>query len=130
GEVDGMDGGQDLDERLTAAGARLGRQAHGGVLVAQDVPGDEVHHVERRAVDVPGLLVPVRGGDGDLRVGEGGDDPVLTAHVVGARQDVPERRATQHGGPARGVGDPVREVRVPAGDEVDVQRSHGSLDVV
>ena len=47
---------------------------------------------------------------------------MLAAHVVGGGQHLAERRAAQHPGVPGGVGDPVGEVGVAAGDELEAQR--------
>jgi hypothetical protein len=68
----------------------------GGLAVAHDVPVDEAHHVERCAVHrevVAEALDRRHRNGGALQCGE---DPVLAAHVVGAREHVAERRPTQH----------------------------------
>ena len=82
-----------------AVGAGPGRRARPRRRRASrsDVAVDEVHDVERRAVHrrrrcrdrAPGRPAPA------CRP-EGGDDPVLAAHVVGGGEHVAERRAAQH----------------------------------
>ena len=64
--------------------------------VAHDVPVDEAHHVERRAVDGVVVAQAERRRHGHGRALQPGDDAVLAAHVVGAGEHVAERRAAQH----------------------------------
>ncbi len=87
------------------------------------------HHVERRtdhgrigaeAID------PRHGYVGALQPRQ---DAVLAAHVVGAGEHVPERRAAEHESGAVGRGDGKRQVRVPAGDEVELERAGRTVDV-
>ena len=54
---------------------------------------------------------------------------MLAAHVVGARQDVAERRPAKHQVRAAGPGDAERQVRMAAGDHVESERSGGAVDV-
>ncbi len=58
------------------------------------------------------------------------DDFVLPGHVVGGGQDMTERGSAQGEVPATSVGHPVREVRASTGDELEVKRWLGSVDVV
>ena len=55
---------------------------------------------------------------------------VLAAHVVGAREDVPERWPAQHeAASVRGLHE-VREVGVAAGDDVEAERGDRAGDVL
>ena len=89
----------------------------------------EGHHVERLAVDGFVLAQAVGGRHGHVRGGEGGDDAVLPRHVVGALQDVAQRRAAQHVGAAVGVRELVGEVGVAAGDQLERQRRRQAVYV-
>src|SRR5262249_47683255 len=64
------------------------------------------------------------------RRAQGADDAVLASHVVGAREHVPEGRAAQHVPLAPIVGDPVGEIGMPAGDEIEAEGGRGPVDVV
>ena len=102
--------------RSRAAGVERGL---GRGPIAEHVPVDEAHHVERRVVD--GLVVaePECRRDRHGADVQAGDDAVLAAHVVGAGEQVAERRAAQHEGAAVGAGDAVGQVGVTAGDDVE-----------
>ena len=58
-----------------------------------------------------------------------GEDAVLAAHVVGAGEHVAERRPAEHERGAVGAGDAERQVRVPAGDELELERAACAVDV-
>ena len=118
-EVDGVDGGQRVDERLArrCGAPSASSVGSGAVAVAEHVAVDEAHHVERRAVDRRVVAEPERRRDRHRRCLQAGDDPVLAAHVVGAGEHVAERRPAQHEARAVGAGDAVGEVGVTAGDE-------------
>ena len=85
----------------------------------QDRPVDPPHDVE----GIVALLAePDHGRHGDLGVLEGGDDPVLAAHVVSRGEPRAERRAAQRPAASGRVDDRVGEVRAPAGDLLEAQR--------
>ena len=118
--VERMQLGQHVDERL-ADGAPLLRTlgVAGGQRVAADVPDHALHHVERgaertvRGADVEGAR------DRHARSLERAQHALLAHHVVGRREDVPERRAAQHD--FAGIrAHAVREVGLAAGDQRDV----------
>ncbi len=120
--VDGVDAGQDLGELAPGVRPRLGGQAPGRLGVAGDEPLHEAHDVERRPVH--GLV----GAQADRRRhrhvggGQGGDDAMLAAHVVGGGQHLAQRGAAQHPGVVGGVGHPEGQVRAAARDELEGQR--------
>ena len=97
-EVDGVDGGHRVDERLAGrASRRAGSRTASAVdTVAHHVAVDEAHHVERRVVDRRVVAEPERRRDRHGAALQAGDDAVLAAHVVCAGQHVPERRPAQH----------------------------------
>ncbi len=74
----------------------VGKRRLCGVAVAQHVTVDESHDVERRIVDVEVVAEPHHRGHGHGRGLQARQDAMLAPHVVGARQHVSERRATQH----------------------------------
>ena len=106
--------------------AGLGRGRLRPRSVANDVAVDEAHDVERRVVDrrVVGVH-PERRRHGHGGMLQAGQDPVLATHVVGARQHVTERWTAQHERVPVGTGDAIREVRVAAGDGVELERCRG-----
>jgi hypothetical protein len=55
---------------------------------------------------------------------------VLATHVVGAGEDVAERRPAQDERGAIGPDDAVRQVGVPAGDRLEAERRHGAGHVL
>ncbi len=125
-----MDAGEHVDELL--AGVRPGGcvEAAGRIRVAGDEAVDEAHDVEGGAVDaVVGAQADGRR-HGDVGRGQGGDDAVLAAHVVGGGEHLAEGRPAQHPVVAVGVGDPVGEVGAPAGDEVEAERRRDAGHVV
>ena len=87
------------------------------------------HDVERLVVDRLVLGQPDGRRYGHRRRSESGDDAELAAHVVGRRQDAPERRASQHPGGTGCIVDPEGEVRSPSGDQVELERRLHALDV-
>ena len=104
--VDVVDHREHVDEVFPRAAARVGveRVAH-GVGVAKDVPVDEPHHVERRAVHVDVVTEAERGSDRHVGRPERRDDAVLAAHVVRGRQHMAERRPSEHTARALRIGD-------------------------
>ncbi len=123
-EIDGVDGGHRVDERAAGVAAGvLGERALGGLAVAQHVSVDESHHIERCAVHAEVVAEPLDGWNGNGGVLERRQDPVFTTHVVRAREDVAERRPTQHQRWPAGAGDAERQVRVAAGDHIEPERS-------
>ena len=104
-EVDGVDRRHRVDERPAGVGAAprasSARSAVG--VIAHDDAVDEAHHVERRVVDRLVVAQPERRRDRHGGALQAGDDAVLAAHVVGARQHVAERRAAQHEAAAVGA---------------------------
>ncbi len=120
--VEGVEGGEGVGQRVGhhRPHRRVDRLPVGPV---EDDPAlDEAHHVEGGAVDGLVLAEPDHGRHRNRGVLERGDDPVLPAHVVGAGEHVPRRRPAQHELLALGVGDAEREVRRPAGDELELER--------
>ena len=103
-DVHGVQPGQGVDQRVPGPGSAGLVQFGGGAFVPHDVPLDERHHVERRAVDR--IIGAQPEGPGHRHAGpvEGGDHGVLTSHVVGRREYVADRR------PPEGVGRPARSV--------------------
>ena len=117
-----MEAGQGLDEGRPGPGpARLGHPA-GGPIVADDVPLDEGHHVERCPVDR--VVHAQAQGRGNRHPGrsEGTEDGVLALHVVGGGEDVADRWSAEGEGTAGVVGDPVGQVGAPTGDQLEGQR--------
>jgi len=121
-DVDGVDCGHDVDERLTRPSALVGIEALGIGLVAHHGAVDEVHHVEGGAVDRLVGAEPDGCGNRHVGAGQSRDDLVLAAHVVGGGEDLAERWAPQHPAAGDGVGDLEGEVGVPTRDEPEVQR--------
>ncbi len=96
---------------------------------AQDLPVDELHHVERRVVDGDVVAETERGRDRDGSGRQRGQHLVLAGHVVRGRQHVAERRAPQYP-VAVPVVDRVGEVRAAAGDQRRRQLAAGrTVDV-
>jgi hypothetical protein len=92
-----VDGRHRVDHRL-AGGAPTGQVEHGlgGGSIAQHVPVDEAHHVERRVVDRLVVAEAQRRCHGHGGLLQAADDAVLATHVVRAGQDVAERWPTHH----------------------------------
>ena len=95
-KVDGVYRGERVDDRLADAAALLGREhLLGRRGVAHDRSLDELHDVERCAVDgvvraqADGHRHRYRGG------AERGDEAMLAGHVVGGGEHVAHRRSTQ-----------------------------------
>ena len=114
--------GVDLDERVDDALADrspAGLVETLGILTQpEDRALDELHHVEGRIVDrLVGAVAGDRG-DGDRSRGEGRDDPVLAAHVVGGAERLAHRRAPQRPARAGGIGQAICEIGASAGDPV------------
>ena len=130
GEVDGVDRGHRVDDRLAGVPASLRRQHGFGCRgITDHVAVDESHDVERRAIDGYVLAEAERWRHRHCGVLQAGDDAVLAAHVVRAGQHVAERRAPQHGaGPVR-AGHGECQVGVPPGDQVELERALGAMDV-
>ena len=126
--VDRMDRGEHVDDRLARPSPILDAQVRRIRSGADHSAFDEVHDVERRAVDAV-----VRAESDGLRYGHIGapertDDAVLPGDVVGRREDLSEGRTPQHPTPAPGavggglLGHRERQVGVSAGDEVEPER--------
>ncbi len=129
-EIDGVDGCHRVDERPARVGAgALGQRAFGRLAVAQHVTVDEAHDVERRAVDAQVVTEAFDRRNGNRRALQCRQDAVLATHVVGAREDVAERRPAQHECRSARAGDPERQVRVAAGDHVEPERADRPGDV-
>ena len=118
GRVDPVQRGEGVDHPLAHDPGAL--RAEGGQLAGRAVGAarNVGHDVEGCADDGLVLAQGVRRGDRDVRARERGHDPVLARHVVGGREDVPERGPTDDPGP-RTVTDAVREVRLAARDVGD-----------
>ena len=129
-DVDGVQIGQHVDEVLARLPAQLDRQLLGLLDAVEHHAVDEAHHVERRTVHLDVGAQPQRRRHGHAGATDGGDDPVLAGHVVGGGQHMTHRWATQHETCAVGAGDHEREVRPATGDELEVERSDGAIDVV
>ena len=130
-DVDGVDLGQNVDQRLPGDLALLlAEDVLGRFAVPEDVALDIAHYVERLVVHRLVLAQPDGRRHGHGRRPESGDDAELAAHVVGGGQDAPERGAAQHPRPAGGVVDPEREVRAAPGNEVEGEGRLDSLDVL
>ena len=85
-------------------------------LIAADMADDALHDVERRPERALGIAEVQHPRNRDGRPLERREDPVLADHVMGRGKDVTERRTPQDD--LAGVGgDPVRQVRLAAGDE-------------
>ena len=114
--VHGMDGGEDVDQRLGRAPGIVGAERCEGGSVPVDDAVDEFHDVERRVVHREVLAHREGAGHRDGGGRQRAHDPVLPGHVVRGRQDVTER------GPAddprrRAIGHRVGEIRPTAGDQ-------------
>ena len=122
GGVDGVQVGEDVDDRLADAPPQIGPVVEGGGQVAaDDDAAAALQHVEVDAQDVrvgAEREAARREGEG---VAEAGQHPVLARHVVGGGGDRPQGRPPQHV-----LGRPelqqVRQVRVPAPELPDRQR--------
>ncbi len=119
--IDGVDRGEDVDERLGARSRLRGGELRHVVGRAQDDAFDVRHDVERRSVHrvVVAEREDLRYRDRGIR--ERADDRVFAGHVVRGRQHVPERRASQNPF-VRAVADEIGEVRPTAGDQLGPQR--------
>ncbi len=130
-EIDGVQRGHRVDDRSAGGGPGIGRQGTlGDVPVAHHVAVDVAHHVERGTVDGAVLAQAERRRHGHRAVLQTGDDAELPADVMGAGEHVAERRPAQHEPGTVTGDDAVGEVGVTAGDDVEAERGHGSLDVV
>jgi putative thioredoxin len=90
---------------------------------------DEAHDVERGTVDGEVVAEPLDRRHRNGGALQGGEDPMFAPHVVGAREDVAERRTPQHESRSGGAGDPEGQVGVAAGDHVESERADGAVDV-
>ena len=111
---------------LHSQGHRHRRRAVGAV---EHDAVDIAHHVERSAVDGLVDAHAQRRRHGHVGAADGGDDAVLTRHVVGGGQHMPQRRAAQHETSAIGADDLEREVRATTGDQLERERRHRTRDV-
>lgn len=120
GRVEPVQGGEGVDqlltERVDTLRAERGQRRHvpvgGAGHVLHQVPGSAEHL--RAGVQQQGA------GDGHARAAQGGHHAVLTAHVVGGGEHVPERGPAQH--PAGGaVGEHVGEVGAATLDQLRPQ---------
>jgi hypothetical protein len=119
--------GEHVDEPLAHEPALgLGLRVPLGEDLPHDVPLDEVHHVERLAKHGRVLAEVPHPRHRHVGAAQRGHDAVLAAHVVRGRQDVAQRRTTQHDRAAGGV-DAVREVALATGDEGDLGRLPGRV---
>ncbi len=116
-------------ERLAFDRAASSSTASADGAVAQHVPVDEAHHIERRVVDRRVVAVPLHGRHRHVGTLQARQDPVLATHVVGARQHVTERWSAQDEAGSVGAADAIGEVRMPAGDGGELERRSGSGDV-
>jgi hypothetical protein len=122
--------GEDLDQRLGDRAALGGGEVALGVGgLDQDVPVDEAHHVEGRAVDRLVGAQAERRRDRHASGAERRDDLELAAHVVRCRQDRPQRRTAQHIALAARVGDLESDVGVTGGNEIENEGRARSGDV-
>ena len=127
-DVHGMEPGQGVDERRSGSGPRRLGQQRGGPLVADDVPLDEGHDVERRTVHRFVGAQPQGPRHRHPGVAQGADHRVLALHVVGGGQHVADRWSPEGIGTAAGVGDPVGQVGPPTGDQFEGERWLGAGD--
>jgi hypothetical protein len=102
--------------------ANVGGQVGGPLRTIEHDAVDEAHHVERRAVDIGVGAHSQRRRDGDVGATDRGDDAMLAFHVVCRGQHVTERGPPQHDPSAPAVGDGIRQVRTPAGDQRELVR--------
>ncbi len=98
------------------------RDALGRGRIVQHQSVDELHHVERRAVDRGIAAQSIRRRDRHRGFRQRRDDLVLASHVVGAFEHVSERRTTQHVSMRCRVFASIREIRVAAGDQRELHR--------
>ena len=106
----------------TAPPGRLVEGRLGLGRAAQDVPVDELHHVEGPLVDRLVGAQPDGDRDGDAGRAERVHEPVLARHVVRGGQHVVQRGPAQGPGPPVGVLDPEGEVGAAAGDQREGER--------
>ena len=126
--IDKMQRRQNVDNVFTGA-VPLGRWNGGGSFgVVRHDALHELHDVERLAVDVLVFAQAVGPRHRHAGAGQRGDDAMLAAHVVGALQNVAERRPPQHVGRAPLVGEAVGEVGVAAGDQGELQGRRQPID--
>ena len=119
GRVDAVQLGQHVDQSLAhEAALRRLVGVPGRERLAADVALDQLHDVERRAEHL-GVGAQVQGAwHRDRRARQGCHHGVLAHHVVRGRQDVAQRRSSQHDRPV-GTVDPVGQVALATGDERD-----------
>ena len=129
-QVDLVDGGEHVDERLAGPAPGVGRELLGLVDRTDHPTVDEVHDVEGRAVDPEVLAVSDGRWHRYRRRGQRGHDLVFAAHVVGGGQHLGERGSPQHPPVPRPVGHGVGQVRVSSGDELEAERRAGVPDVL
>ena len=131
GRIEGVEGGQRLDERPADRGPGLHREVllHdlGGV---EGPPRHLAHDVEHSAGDRDVLAQPVGRRHRHRRRAEGGDDGELAPHVVGLGQQLPQRRSTDDGPPSTAVDQHVGQVRVPALQLLPTQGRRHRIDVL
>ena len=118
-----------IDKGLALGSTFLSGERLGIGQGLDDVPGHEVHDVERRAVDVVVGAQPERGCDRNVGRSERRDDPVLAPHVVRRGEDLAERRAPEHPVPTGLVANAIRQVRMTAGDQVEFEWWRDTVDV-
>ena len=128
-DVGGVQVGEHIDQVLGEAWTQRHRQLGGALGPIEHDPVDEAHHVERRADDIDVGAQAEHRRHRNVGAPDGRDDAVFAGHVVSGRQHVAERRATQDESSAGGVGDRVGEVRATAGDQREIERRRGTLDV-
>ena len=128
-DVDGVEVGQHVDEMVARRHAEGRIELPALLRAIEHLAVDELHDIERRAVHRLVRAQAERLGDRNGRRTEGGDDAVLTPHVVRRRQHVAERRAADDDPPAVGTGHRVREVRAATTDQLRRERSDDAIDV-
>jgi hypothetical protein len=115
----------DLDRQLLNRSSIEQRARARGV--AEYMPLDEIHDIERRTDYRVAHLIPDKRWDGHRSITERLHYPELTPDVVRSRQDRVQRRPAKHPPASRCIAHQIGEVRSPPGDhrEVKRRRDHG-----
>ena len=128
-DVDAVQAGQHVGQGAAEQPPRRDRQGVPGLGgVADDETLHVVHDVEGRAVHVRVGAEPEWPRDGESLGMQGGDHPVLAAHVVRSGQHVVQRGPAEHPAPPRPVGDHEGHVGVTRLDQGERQGWAGGAD--
>ncbi len=125
-----VDGRHRIDDGFAGAcPARLVEDRQRRSVVADDVTIDKAHHVKRCVVHRQVVAESERRCDGNGGPLQAGNDPVLTTHIVSAREQLTERRPPKNEATSVGTGDRERQVRVPASDQIELKRRNCTGDI-